>query len=305
MTKQKGAGYLFVHFTGESPEGEQIYFSLSQDGLHWQDINEKKPVLRSKIGEKGVRDPYIVRSRLDGCFYIIATDLRIASGKGWEVAQYEGSTQMIIWRSEDLIHWSEPWTYQVDVQGAGCVWAPETIYDPEEGAYLVFWASMVREPGDEEAKQRIYCSYTRDFKDFTPSKTYIERDHHVIDTTIIEENGTFYRFSKNETTKNIRMDCGKYLQGEFTEVAAENLNALEGVEGPAAFPIKEEVCLMVDRFAEGLGYLPLLTSNLEKGDFQVLDSGSYDMGENQKRHGSVLVLEEGEYQRLMERWGEE
>ncbi len=30
--------YLLVHFTGESENGEQIYFSVSQDGLHWTDL---------------------------------------------------------------------------------------------------------------------------------------------------------------------------------------------------------------------------------------------------------------------------
>lgn len=29
------AGYLFVYFIGEEKDGEQIYFSLSRDGLHW------------------------------------------------------------------------------------------------------------------------------------------------------------------------------------------------------------------------------------------------------------------------------
>ena len=32
-------GYLFVHFTGEQPGGEQIYFAVSEDGLHWKDLN--------------------------------------------------------------------------------------------------------------------------------------------------------------------------------------------------------------------------------------------------------------------------
>lgn len=40
-------GYLFVHFTGEEKLGEQIYFALSRDGLHWMDLNEGKPVLVS------------------------------------------------------------------------------------------------------------------------------------------------------------------------------------------------------------------------------------------------------------------
>ena len=49
-------GYLFAHFTGEQKDGEQIYFSLSRDLLHWEDLNGGKPVLRSEIGEKGARD---------------------------------------------------------------------------------------------------------------------------------------------------------------------------------------------------------------------------------------------------------
>ena len=39
------AGYLFVHFTGEQQYGEQIYFSISRDGLHWKDLNGHRPVL--------------------------------------------------------------------------------------------------------------------------------------------------------------------------------------------------------------------------------------------------------------------
>ena len=46
------AGYLFVHFTGEQQYGEQIYFSISRDGLHWKDLNGHRPVLYSDIGEK-------------------------------------------------------------------------------------------------------------------------------------------------------------------------------------------------------------------------------------------------------------
>lgn len=38
--EQGMAGYLFVHFTGEQKDGEQIYFSVSRDGLHWTDLND-------------------------------------------------------------------------------------------------------------------------------------------------------------------------------------------------------------------------------------------------------------------------
>ena len=75
-------GYLFVHFTGEQPGGEQVYFSVSRDGMHWEDLNQGEPVLVSGIGEKGVRDPFILRNPLNGKYVIIATDLRIEAGKG-------------------------------------------------------------------------------------------------------------------------------------------------------------------------------------------------------------------------------
>jgi hypothetical protein len=57
--------YLFVHFIGESEQGEQIYFSLSDDGLHWNDLNNGQPVLVSEIGEKGVREAKVLQEIAD------------------------------------------------------------------------------------------------------------------------------------------------------------------------------------------------------------------------------------------------
>ncbi|MFQ7549478.1 MAG: hypothetical protein ACLRMZ_03100 [Blautia marasmi] len=51
--------------------------------------------------------------------------------------------------------------------------------------------------------------------------------------------------------------------------------------------------------AEGLGYLPLICTSLENGDFKVAEAADYDMGNVCKRHGSVLVLKESEYRRCM------
>ncbi|WP_049788733.1 hypothetical protein [Paenibacillus sp. Y412MC10] len=80
-------GYLFVHFIGDHEDGEQIYFALSEDGMHWQDLNQKQPVLRSTVGERGARDPYLLRSGDGSCFYLLATDLSIYHHGGWEHAQ--------------------------------------------------------------------------------------------------------------------------------------------------------------------------------------------------------------------------
>ena len=85
------AAYLFAHFIGDENNGEQIYFSVSRDGLHWKDLNNGNPVLISRIGTCGARDPFLVRSPETGIIYLIATDLRIEAGLGWKNAQEKGS----------------------------------------------------------------------------------------------------------------------------------------------------------------------------------------------------------------------
>lgn len=311
----KYTGYLFVHFTSDQDNGEQIYFALSRDGLHWKDLNQGAPVLVSGIGEKGARDPFLIRAPKElvdsGAthgqkYYLIATDLRIAAGKGWQAAQYEGSRDILVWESENLIDWNGPAAHTIGVEGAGCVWAPEAVYDEEREAVLVFWASMVKLPGDNEPKQRIYASYTKDFKTFTEPFLFLQKENHVIDSTILKDAEGYYRYTKDETTKNIYVDFSKTLNPEdFKEVKSETLAGLFGVEGPEIFPFndRKEWCLIVDRFAENKGYLPLTTKNLADGGFRILEDEEFDMGQTKKRHGGILNITEEEYQALETRYG--
>ena len=295
-------GYLFVHFIGEQKDGEQIYFSLSRDGLHWQDLNDGKPMLRSEIGEQGARDPFLIRSPWQGedgraKYYLIATDLRIEAGKGWQVAQYSGSRDMLVWESDNLVEWRGPKAHTIGIEGAGCVWAPEAVYDQEKDAILVFWASMV------EGKQRIYASYTKDFEQFSEPFLFLEEENHVIDSTILQVEEGYYRYTKDETTKNIRVDFSRTLKTEdFKEVHSETLAELFGVEGPEIFRFndREEYCLIVDRFAAGKGYLPLVTRDLASGKFRILEDAEFDMGATKKRHGGIIPITEEEYARLAE-----
>ena len=226
------AGYLFVHFIGEQENGEQIYFSVSKDGLHWHDLNAGKPILYSETGTCGVRDPFLVRSPLDKKFYLIATDLRIASGNGWGAAQEEGSRDLIVWESEDLVHWSKERACTVGIPEAGCVWAPEAVFDREKQKFFVFFASNVQALDEQKRKQRIYGTYTKDFREFSETFLYMERENHVIDTTILESNGRYYRISKDETTKRLILESADSLRGEFVKIDSQVLEHLEGVEGP-------------------------------------------------------------------------
>lgn len=295
------AGYLFVHFIGEGEDEEQVYFSLSRDGLHWQDLNRGEPVLYSRTGTCGVRDPFPVRHPETGKIYLIATDLRIGAGKGWKAAGEEGSRNLIVWETEDLVHWSRERSCPVGLPGAGCVWAPEAVFDRDRKEFLVFFASRTKADGEEEGKFRIYASYTRDFRDFSETFLYMEKENHVIDTTILESGGRYYRISKDETTSRLILEVSDSLRGEFVQIPSHTLQTLEGVEGPEGYLLPDgKWCLIADQFRAGKGYLPMVAEDLASGDFSILSAEQYDMGRTKKRHGGILQITDEEYERMLD-----
>lgn len=289
--------YLFAHFTmDEHEDKESVWFSLSDDGLHWEDIGGDEPVLRSEIGTKGIRDPFIVYDDRLGKYFIIATDLNTSNGCSWGDAVSIGSRSIYVWESEDLISWSDTRLVEVGIEGAGCVWAPEAVYCKEQEAWFVFWASCVKEPDDKAPKHRIYGSYTKDFKSFTPAFKYMEADKDVIDTDIVFDNGRYYRFSKDETNKCVIIESSESLIPEgkegYERIHSEVLDNLEGVEGPEAYFLEEQGkwCLIVDCYRARGGYMPLVTDDISTGDFRILPEGSYNLGKRKKRHGGVISI---------------
>ncbi len=292
--------YLFVHFTTEQKDPENVYFAVSKDGLHWEDVGGDKPILTTDKGSKGIRDPFIVYDQKLSKYFIIATDLNTSDGD-WDRAANRGSRSLFVWESSDLINWSDARLIEVGVPNAGCVWAPEAVYCHEKKAWFVFWASNVRESGEAEAKQRIYGSFTTDFKEFTPAFKYIEREENVIDTDIVWENGLYYRFSKDETNKVILMEKSQNLvDGPYEGVNSKVLAELSGVEGPECYYLEEQKkwCLIVDQYRENGGYLPLLCDDLASGDFRILDKSEYDLGLRKKRHGGIIGISDEEYAKI-------
>ncbi len=305
--------YFFAYFAGEGySDGEQIYFASSQDGLNWDDLNNNKPVLTSTLGEKGVRDPFIIRSPEGDKFYLIATDLKINGGNGWTAAQEDGSQSLMVWESTDLVNWSDQRMVEVSADiDAGCTWAPEATYDPTTGEYVVYWASKVASDG--YAKQRLYYAKTRDFYTFTEPQVFIDTQQSSIDTTIIYEDGMYYRYTKNEggstnefgaPSKTIyAQKSDRLLGGTWTNITTASLNREAHVEGPTIFKLNEDdqtatqkYCLLVDNFG-GIGYYPLVTDDLSDGEFSRPDT-TYKMP-TRARHGTPIRVTSKEYQAIM------
>ena len=314
------SAYLFAYFKGEGlAQGEQIYFAVSRDGLHWTDINDGNPVLTSSLGEKGLRDPFIMRSADGSKFYVIATDLKINGNNDWTAAQTKGSKSIMVWESGDLINWSEQRMCRVAPDGAGCTWAPEAVYDDESGQYLVFWSSKIPSsqsvPNNDNTHRVYYCT-TKDFKSFSQAKVWIELKNpsgnaiSVIDATVIKVGNTYYRFKKNEATeahkqgmpssgKYIIMERASSLSGQWTEISTD-MSQIAWVEGPTCFKFngEDKWCLFLDDFG-GKGYYPLVSTDLASGKFT--QPSDYSLP-SVMRHGSVVPITEEEYANLMSKY---
>lgn len=299
--------YLFVHFSNNGKEDkESIFFSISFDGLNWKDLGTNEPILSSKKGTGGIRDPFIVYDEKKKKYFIIATDLCTTKGGNWGDFSQKGSKCLFVWESDDLITFTKERLVKVGTDNAGCVWAPEAVFCKEENKWLVFFASNVKEKTDPEPKQRIYACLTDDFVNFSETFKYVEADTALIDTNIVFSNGFYYRFSKDETNKVITLERSeKLLNNEFEKINSNFLSSYAGLEGPEAYYIKDlqKWCLIADRYREGKGYIPFICDNLSCGDFSFLPQEAYNMGKRKKRHGGVIEISKEHAQKLIEHYG--
>jgi sucrose-6-phosphate hydrolase SacC (GH32 family) len=304
MPTQPPGGFLFVTFRGqENPLSEQVYFNISKDGRNWTALNNGDPVLVSNLGEKGVRDPYLVQSPDRKKFFLIGTDLSWARDRNGGRAIRAGSRSLVIWESTDLVQWSEPRLVAVAPDDAGCAWAPEAVYDGESGDYLVFWASTTKQ--DKFAKHRIWSARTRDFKQFSKPEVFIERPFPVIDTTIVREGDRYYRFTKREDQAVIFAETSDRLSGEWKPLEGFNLASTRGVEGPQCFMLRPADgdrpavwCLLLDHYRGG-GYKAYVTDNLARGHFEAMEGVKFPFP---PRHGSVISISTEEYLKLQQRF---
>ncbi|WP_433752427.1 immunoglobulin-like domain-containing protein [Paenibacillus amylolyticus] len=303
------AGYFFTYFTGEGTStGEQVHFALSNgnDPLNWRELNDGKPVLTSTLGEKGVRDPFIIRSPEGDKFYMIATDLKINGNGNWGRAQTWGSRSIMVWESNDLVNWTDQRMVEVAPEEAGNTWAPEIMYDKTTGEYIVFWASRMFDDASHtgSAYQKMMYSKTRDFYTFTEPQVYLDYGYSIIDTTMIEHDGKVYRFTKDEQDNGASTPFGKMIFQEVGDsildpsfkMINQGVGNIKWVEGPTIFKSNtdEKWYLFVDEFG-GRGYVPFETTNLASGVWTL--SSNYNLPAS-PRHGTVIPITQSEYDAL-------
>lgn len=302
--------YLFVHFREKrTPDGEQVYFGISKDGFQWEEVNKGNPVLWSYYGDKGVRDFTITRTK-EGKFVLLATDLSLAYGMlnqyqhSWDEISRNGSKCLVLWESEDLIHWSDQQMIKLGDDNFGCLWAPDIIYDKTNQDYVIHWSSS--HSSNRFGEKGIYYSRTRDFKEFSkPQLLYGKEDSGVIDSAMYEEDGNYYLFLKSEKNPSgIILMESKNITGPYRRIERfdQSMVPLESgqYEAPTAVRLEDgRWCLFLDYYgcsAEEQGYVPFLADRLSTGDFVRSDNSfSFPYG---YKHGTVLTITMDEYERL-------
>lgn len=303
--------YLFAHFRETtSPDGEQVYFSVSRDAFHWEPLNNGRPILWAYYGDHGVRDMTVIRDRGTGRTHIFATDLSLAYGMrgkyqhSWKNITTYGSKELAHWYSDDLIHWTEEEMIRVGNDDFGCIWAPDVLFDPEHNDYILHWSSSHRRDGYN--RMAIWYSRTRDFQSWTtPCLLYQKEDAGVIDSAMYTENGKYYLFVKSDhNPSRVILLRADHATGPFTRVSAfdESMAGVtEGLyEAPTAVRTDEgKWCLLLDFYGvrgAGQGYVPFVADSLESGRFARSDeSFSFPFG---FKHGTIMTITPQEYDRM-------
>lgn len=297
----KGSGkYLFCYFTGNEPEKESINFALSEDGYNFTPLNGNKAVIFNQKGTKGIRDPYIFRD-VNGGYFIIGTDMR--SELGWA-----SNHAMCIWHSDDLVSWEQyPILEMNDYLPSSCrTWAPEVFYDKEKEMYMIYWANAQHfTETDEWTKTVMWYAYTKDFRklETQPQILYAPPcNKDAIDADIIENDGTYYMYYKDENEKYICYVYSDKLTGPYKEPENKNITAFEEhTEGCCMYNIKgtDTWVMIMDSYTKGY-YVMQQTEDFVS--FKRVKRGDYSL-DFSPRHGSVLGITDEEYERMLNHYG--
>lgn len=302
--------YLFSHFKEKiTPDGEQVYFALSKDGFNWHQLNGGEPILTSTMGEKGCRDIEVVRLK-NGGFVVLTTDLSIAYRMdenyqvNWKEVNSTGSKCLCMWKSDDLITFSEQKRIYFGRDDFGCLWAPEVFYDEIKDEYVIHWGSTVAE--DNYTHMSIYCCTTKDFESFSEPKLFFTKDNEILDTHLVKIGGTYHLFYKNAERPPMNMHAtsdnlyGPYEHDKAFEDYMATLSRPGSYEAPTTLILPDgRWCLMLDFFGcekEKMGYVPFVSSKPGDSNFKRADENfSFPYG---FKHGGVIEITDEEYEKI-------
>jgi len=273
--------YLFSYFIGNGEDG--LHLAWSRDGYKWDDLNGGRSLLTPHVGESRLmRDPCLHRGP-DGVFRLVWT-------ASWNsrIIGYASS--------KDLVNWSDQQAIAVmpgEPATLNC-WAPEIAWNPKKQNFIILWASTVTNKFTETAGQsedhynhRIYCTTTKDFRTFSPTRLYYDPGFSVIDATLLPAQDRYYLIFKDETLipprKFLRIAVADDPEGPFGPPGPAFTPAW--VEGPTTLRLGGEFIVYFDCY-RARRYGAMKSKDLVHWE-DATDRLSMPLG---ARHGSALPV---------------
>lgn len=316
LPKSTSGAYLFAYFRNDakSTNGENVFYAVSKDGYNYEALNGGVPVASASQGTGHSRDPYIMKAQ-DGAdykYYMVATDANTTSNYN--------NTGLHTWGSNDLITWDELANPQFATDKAGgsktitnMCWAPEAIWDPVEGKYMVYFATNEADSAANESA-KIYYSYTTDFRTFSEKQVLFDPGYGVIDADITPYGNGYVMLYKKEASSGTgakkvwyTFKTGKSPSNSDGEYDAANAKIFESVsntqaEGPQVFPISgtSSYGVLVDYFSDG-GFGFSYTSDFES--YSKISADNCSINHLNPSHGCIIPISDMEYYNLSQAFG--
>lgn len=316
LPKSTSGAYLFAYFRNDakSTNGENIFYAVSKDGYNYESLNGGVPVASASQGTGHSRDPYIMKAQ-DGAeykYYMVATDANTTNNYN--------NTGLHTWGSNDLIHWDELANPQFATDKGGgsktitnMCWAPEAIWDPVAGKYMVYFSSNEADSAANESS-KIWYSYTSDFKNFDEKQLLFDPGYGVIDADITPYKNGYVMMYKKEASSGTgakkvwyTFKTGKSPSNSDGEYDAANAKIFESVtntqaEGPQVFPISgtSSYGVLVDYFSSG-GFGFSYTSDFES--YSKISADNCSINHLNPSHGCIIPISDMEYYNLSQAFG--
>lgn len=316
LPKSTSGAYLFAYFRNDAKttNGENVFYAVSKDGYNYEALNGGVPVASASQGTGHSRDPYIMKAQ-DGAeykYYMVATDANTTNNYN--------NTGLHTWGSNDLITWDELANPQFATDKGGgsktitnMCWAPEAIWDPVEGKYMVYFATNEADSAANESA-KIYYSYTADFRTFSEKQVLFDPGYGVIDADITPYGNGYVMLYKKEASSGTgakkvwyTFKTGKSPSNSDGEYDAANAKIFESVsntqaEGPQVFPISgtSSYGVLVDYFSDG-GFGFSYTSDFES--YSKISADNCSINHLNPSHGCVIPISDMEYYNLSQAFG--
>ncbi|WP_339654766.1 glycoside hydrolase family 43 protein [uncultured Salegentibacter sp.] len=305
--KAVNEAYLFAHMTHK--DYGRLYYSVSKDGLHWQNLNEGERVFDNYQGH-----PDIVKGP-KGNYYIAGNTS-------------DSSPDINIWSSDDLITWEKHAVYTPDLTATPGyenalqrIGAPKLFYDKASSQFIMTWHTPHKEGTKEDpekywASQRTLFVLSDDLKEFKgPPKMLFDWNIGTIDVIIRKVDSSYYAIIKDETYptlywptgKTIRIARSSSLLGPYSlpqEPISPNFR-----EAPSLIPSPTgEVWYLYYEQYPGVSYGLSIADNLNGPWYQASgytffsDWDKYSLPEK-VRHGSMITISGEEYDTLVNEFG--